>query len=177
MTTERPADPDARDGEEALRRGGIVALLTAGNTSRLLYGAVVAAAVLAVVEGRAWGRVVIAIAAVLVIYWLAHVYVESLAHRLHQPSHRGRFRRAARHEAPILLGGIPAMIVVAAATLLGASVATATGIALWATVALLAGTGYVGAHRAGRTGWRLFADVIAAALFGVLAVVLKTLLH
>jgi hypothetical protein len=179
VATEGPVDADTTGDEPPGRRGAIAARLAAGNPSRLLYGAVVSAAVLAVVDmhTETWSQVLLAIAIVLIVYWLAHVYVETLADRLLSATHRPRFRRVSHHEAPILLGGVPAMLVVAAASLLGAPVSTATSIAQWVTVALLAGAGYLGGHRAGRTGWSLFVDVLIAVLFGVLTVLLKVLLH
>ncbi|HEY2763679.1 MAG TPA: hypothetical protein VGJ13_06655 [Pseudonocardiaceae bacterium] len=124
-------------------------------------------------------QVLVAVASVLIVYWLVHVYVEVLGDRLITPT-RGRgsgLWRALRHEGSILQGGAPAVLVVAIALLLGASVSTATMIAQWATVLLLGVVGHLAAHRAGRTGRQLFVDTLIAALFGVLTIVLKTQLH
>jgi hypothetical protein len=141
----------------------------------------VSAAVLAVVgiHSDTASEVLFAVASVLVIYWLVHVYVEVVADRLITPARRrGQGpRRALRHEGSILLSGIPTLLVVAASSLLGASVSRATNIALRVTVVLLALAGNIAGHRAGRAGWRLAADRAIAALFGVLTILLKTLLH
>ncbi|GEL19776.1 hypothetical protein [Pseudonocardia asaccharolytica] len=180
MATERSGAAPAR-GTPTTRRGALAARLAAGNPSRLLYGAVVSSAVLAVVgeHGETAPQVLLAVVLVLTVYWLAHVYVETLAGRLGAPARGPRqdLWWAWRHEAPILLGGVPALLVLAVSFLLGASVSTATNVALWVTVALLAGAGYLGGYRTGRTGWRLLADTLVVALIGVLTILLKTLLH
>src|SRR3954451_9679009 len=82
-------------------RDVIAAKLAAENSSRLLYGAVVTAAALAVVDGytETGVQVLLEIAGVLVVYWIAHVYVEVLADRLVSSSHRPRLKRALHHEA------------------------------------------------------------------------------
>jgi hypothetical protein len=180
MVIEPPGDAERQGGRTTLR-SGIAAWLAAGNPSRLLYGAVVSSAVLAVVDAQQEtpSSVLTAVASVLLVYWLVHVYVEALARRVTTPARGTRLmlRTALRHEASILLGGIPGLVVPGMAFLFGASVATAISIAQWVTVALLAGAGHVGGYLAGRTGWRLVADTAFAALVGVLTILLKTLLH
>lgn len=167
-------------GEQTSRRSALATRLATGNPSRLLLGAVVSASVLTVLdEAESRADALVAVGSVLIIYWLVHVYVEALADRMVTPLRgvRHGLRRAARHEAPILLGGAPAMIAMAVSFLLGASVQTAGTVAQWVTVALLATAGHFGGHHAGQTGWRLVADSLGAALIGVLAIALKTLLH
>ncbi|HEY2205536.1 MAG TPA: hypothetical protein VGH99_13775 [Pseudonocardia sp.] len=181
MTTDRPAAGATEADGRTNRRTAMAARLAAGNPSRLLYGAVVSAAVLAVVGDQTETRVqvLLGVASVLVVYWLVHVYVEALADRVVSPA-RGRrpgLARAFRHEASILAGGVPALVVLAVSFLLGASVQAGTTLAQWATVVLLAVAGHLGGHRAGRTGWRLLVDTLGAALIGVLTIALKTLLH
>jgi hypothetical protein len=161
-------------------RNAIAVRLAAGNPVRLLYGAVVASAVLAVIdETETPTKVLVSVASVLIVYWLVHVYVEALASRIVTPSRspHAPLRDALRNEASILLGGVPALVVLAVAFLFGASVGTATNLAQWITVVLLAVAGHLGGHRAGLTGWRLTLVTLNATLIGVLTIALKTLLH
>lgn len=181
MTTDPSAGVGSARSRPGSVRGAVAARLAVGNPSRLLYGAVVSAAMLAVMGGHTetGSQVLVAVASVLIVYWLVHVYVEILGDRFVTPT-RGRgsgLWRALRHEGSILQGGVPALLVVVISLVFGASVSTATTIAQWVTVVLLGVVGHLAAHRAGRTGWRLLVDTLVAALFGVLTVVLKTQLH
>lgn len=160
---------------------GHAVITAAVDPSRVVYGAVVSAGVLAVISTHTDSlvQVIAGVAAVLAIYCLAHVYADLIGGQLAAPEEK-LGRRAAvamRRESAVVLGGLPGLVTVLAAGLLGASVSTATTIALWVTVALLAGAGFVGGRRSKRTGWRLALDIAFAAFFGVLAVLLKSFLH
>lgn len=151
------------------------------NAERLLYGALVSAVAIASASGHAptHRRVVLATAVTLVVYWLAHVYTRVLAERLATPATplRDRTLAAARHEAAILRGGLPSLLALVVTGLFGADVSTSAEVALWLTVGLLAATGYLAGYAAGVVGWRLAVESGAAALLGVIAVLLKMLLH
>jgi hypothetical protein len=84
---------------------------------------------------------------------------------------------AVRHESRVLLGGVPALVVVVVAALLGADTALAVNLALWLTVAELGAVGYLGARSAGSSRRTAFWESLAAALLGVVMVVAKTFLH
>lgn len=147
----------------------------------LLYGAIVSAAVLATVSAHSAGTtfVGVATALVLVVYWLSHVYIETLSRQLDGDERHfmPRLRAAVVHEASVLKGGTPAILVYLAASRSGADVDTAAAMAVYFTVVLLAAVGYLGAHQAGVTGGALVAEIAGAASFGVLIVAAKTLLH
>jgi hypothetical protein len=147
----------------------------------LLYGAIVSAAVLATASAHSQGTTFVAMAAavVLVVYWLSHVYIETLSWKFGGDERRflPRVRDAAVHELSVLKGGVPAILVFLAASRGGADVASAAAVAVYFTVVLLAAVGYLGAHQAGATGGALVAEVAGAASFGVLIVAAKTLLH
>ena len=87
----------------------------------------------------------------LIVYWLADIYVRAFA----EPFHNGRSplpRRlvaAARHESRVLLGGVPALAMTTVASLLGADTAFAVNLALWLTVAELGAVGYLLARYVG----------------------------
>lgn len=124
-------------------------------------------------------RVALSVAAVVVVYWLAHVYTESqemLFEGDHRPLHR-RTPHAAAKEVSILVGAAPAIVVYLALDLLGLSSTDAAYWALWFSVAFLSVIGYLGAHRAGIVGWRLVLESAGAASLGVLAVLGKLFIH
>ena len=146
----------------------------------LLYGAIVSAAVLAVsaqAEGSTF--VGVATALVLVIYWMAHVYIDTITRQFDGDNRHflSRLATAAAHESSVLKGGLPAIVVYVGASLAGAEVDSAAATAVYFTVVLLAAVGYLGAHRAGVRGRGMVLEVAGAASFGVLIVAAKTLLH
>ncbi|HSF36388.1 MAG TPA: hypothetical protein VLA70_09755 [Nocardioides sp.] len=147
----------------------------------LLYGAVIAAGSLAAVSANLSHahRVALSVTAVVVTYWLAHVYTES-QEMLFEGDHRPLYRRtphAAAKEVSILVGAAPAVAVYLVLYLLGLSSSGAALWALWFSVAFLSVIGYLGAHRAGIGGWRLVLESAGAASLGVLAVMGKLFLH
>jgi hypothetical protein len=161
--------------------GATVGRLRAVNVAGLLYGGIVCAATIAVASGHAdrGGTVVGVVAAVLLTYWLAHVYVRALADRVGAGSAglTHHLRRAFAHESTVLLGGVPALVVFSVEVLVGIEVAAAGSVALWFSVVLLACIGYLAAYDAGLRGRSLAAETALAGLFGVVAVLLKSLLH
>ncbi|HEY9292766.1 MAG TPA: hypothetical protein VIP98_15910 [Microlunatus sp.] len=151
------------------------------NVAGLIYGAIVAAAALAVVsahETHAY-RVLIAAAVTLGVYYLAHVFTGVEAARLDHPtdSFVRDLRKSEWHELAVLYGGLPAIAVVAVASLFGASISLAVDIALWVTVGLLGLLGWFVGRAAHATGWRLIAEVVGAAAFGMVLAALKAILH
>jgi hypothetical protein len=147
----------------------------------LLYGALVGASVLATASAHAEAFTYVAVATVLVlgVYWLAHVYVA--AQRLQLSGDDRLFLRRLAHtagrELSIVQGGLPAIAVFVVADRSGASVSDAAAIAVYFSVAVLVGAGYLLARRAGRHGWAAVLDSAAAGLFGVVVIVAKAVLH
>ena len=125
-------------------------------------------------------HVALATLAVLVLYWLAHVYVKTQTMQYdgdRRAIHR-RIGEAARHESSVLKGGMPALTVyVACAFLLDISRGTAAFVALDFSVVFLVLVGYLGAHRAGMPGRQALVEAAGAGLLGALAVLAKVLLH
>ncbi|MET0838049.1 MAG: hypothetical protein ABWY19_04660 [Marmoricola sp.] len=155
--------------------------LAGADPGGLLYGAIVSAAVLVTVSAHAedTDHVILATSVFLVVYWMAHVYIETLSTQFRgdQKPFASRLRHAAGHEASVLKGGAPAIVVYAVASLAGADPSNAAAAAAYFSVALLVVIGYLGAHHAGVRGWPLVGEVAAAGSFGVLIVLGKTLLH
>ena len=152
-----------------------------GDLPGLLYGAVISASVLATASAHSeqYEYVALAAFAVVTVYWLAHVYVGLHGRRGDDAdaSIWHRVATSARHEASVLKGGIPAVLVYLVGTLLGLSAGPAAAVAVYFSVGLLVCLGYVAAHLAGRTGAAALVDASIAGLFGVAVVVLKALLH
>ena len=147
------------------------------NPAGLLYGALVAAAVIAVSSAVVDSAVALTLAVVevLLVYWAAHVYSRVLADRLADSSTRfvERAREALRHEVAVLVGGVPALLVFIAASFRGATVSTAANMALLATTLFLGSAGYAVGRQAGARGWSLVGEVAVAALLGILVFMLK----
>jgi hypothetical protein len=175
-----PSAPDVVPAPVTLR-GSAVKLLTASALAEMLYGAVVAAAVLAVVSTHTesvW-RTLVAGIVTLLVYWAAHVYTRTLEEALADParSWRERIGGAAVKEVPILRGGASPLVIFGLASALGASVSAAAHIAIWATALLLAGVGYLAAHVAGERAWGTVLTMLASAAFGAVIGLLKMALH
>lgn len=149
-------------------------------TAGAIYGSIAATAVIAATaRHRPPGRVLALTVATLVVFWLAHVYAEALAHHL-----RGATRlrwatvtAAMAQERPMLVAPALSLLLL----LLGAvgllDEHLAVNLALWAGVAQLAGWGVAYARRQ-RWGWptALVAGVVNGT-FGVTIIALKAFLH
>ena len=156
-------------------------VVTTPDPAALLYGALVAASVLATASGhgRAFAHVAGATLAVLGIYWLAHVYIAAQTlqaggdarHFMHRLAH------TSSQEIGVIAGGLPAVVVYLLLDIVGATVETAATAAVWFSVVVLTAAGFVNAQRAGRRGLVGVVDAAAAGGFGVLVILLKAALH
>ncbi len=169
---------------EALHRSTATrasAWLAHADPAGLLYGAVISAGTLATVSTHADGAtfVGVATAVVLGVYWMAHVYIETLSRQLAGDTHGFLVRvgHACGHETSVLTGGSPAVAVYTVGSWCGLSVGSAASLAVYFSVVLLGSVGYLGARRAGRRGRQVAVEVAGAASFGMLIVAAKTLLH
>jgi len=178
-------DEDANegvDGDEVQDIGRVAAeLRAADDPAGLLYGALIAASVLATASAHTddFTHVAFATCFVLGVYWLAHVYIEAQSLQLAGDS-RGFPRRLAHmavRESSVIKGGLPATAVYILVDALGASTKTAAAVAVYFSVAVLLYVGYLTARRAGRHGWASAADAAVGGAFGLLVILAKTLLH
>jgi hypothetical protein len=169
----------AVEGQSVIER--LASRLAKSHSGGLLYGAVVTAAVLVTVggHGSSAGKVVLAWVIVLGTYWLTHVYVVTWQGQFEGDTRPLPVRLAsgAGHEATVLMGGVPAMVVFLAATLAGVDSFEAERLALYSTVVLLGVLGYVGAHFTGRSRAHSWLEALGAALLGLVMVAAKSLLH
>jgi hypothetical protein len=163
-------------------RGVAARWIASSNPEAMLEGAVVSAAVLAVVgehEAPVY-EVVLGAFGVLVIYWATHAYADALSQELQNRGRRlaRQMWASARDEVAVVRGGLPALAVFGVAgSFLGETFAVAVNIALWFSVWLLATVGHLAGYRAGVTGWRLTAQTLLAGAGGAVMVLLKSLLH
>ena len=151
------------------------------NVSGLLYGALIAASSMTVVSVHppSGGFVGLASFITLGIYWLAHLYTQVLAERMSEPgvSVWQRTVEAAGHETAILEGGVPVVACYATVHVFGVSIADSALAALWFTVLLLACIGYRIGRSLHASGVRMIFEVLGTAAFGILMIVLKSVLH
>ena len=150
------------------------------DSGNLLYGTIVSAAALAVGAGRgetAFGMDE-AMVTTLIVYYLAHIYTKTVSERRPgsaTPLHR-LLRRSAREEAPILLGGLPAIILTTALALAHAPLWPTVLAVLGLTIVVLILEGAMAGVNAGVRGWRLAVEASGAALMGaILAALLVSL--
>jgi len=147
----------------------------------LLYGTIVSAAALAVgaSRGDTVGGMFETMVSTLVIYWLAHVYIATIDGRRPGstiPLHR-LIGASARHEAPILLGGLPAVLVVVILSIAHVSLWLTVLSDLATVIVVLVLDGLLAGLHAGARGWRLGAEAAVAAVFGGLIAALLFSLH
>jgi VIT1/CCC1 family predicted Fe2+/Mn2+ transporter len=166
---------------EPPRPGPVARRLAAADPAGLLYGAVVSAAALAAVSVHTVEpvRVAIATGGVLVIYWMADLYVHALAVRFDGDA-RGLLRRLARsaaHKSSVLKGGVPGVVVYVVVYALGGTSSASAYASLGTAIVLLTVAGYLGARHAGAPGREAVIEGAGAGALGVVIVVAKTLLH
>jgi hypothetical protein len=151
------------------------------DTGSLLYGTIVSTAALAVGAGRgetAFGMDE-AMVTTLIVYWLAHVYIKTVSER--RPGSttplRRLLRHSARHEATILLGGLPAVALTTALAVAGVPLWSTVLAVLVTAIVMLVLEGVVAGLKAGVRGWRLAAEAGSAAVMGVILAALLVSLH
>ena len=151
------------------------------NTGGLLYGTIVCAAslTLGAGQGETEASLVQAMTATLLIYWLAHVYTATVGDR-HSGEHtvlRTRVAAAARREATILIGGLPALLTELSLALAGVTLWVSVLVSICVAIVVLIVDGVLAGLHAGVTGWRLAAEGAGAAVFGIVIAILLVYLH
>jgi hypothetical protein len=147
-----------------------------------VYGTIVAAGVLVAAgdpgdEGSVdvVDAAIYAVATTLV-FWLAHGLSQSLARRA--AGHPDASARSAlRREWPMVAATGPMLLIMAAATALGADGEDAVAAAVWGSVVVLTLLGVAIVRREGITGPQAILTIAGTAALGGLLVLLKVLLH
>lgn len=171
----------ARPPATSSRAGPVVQWLAAADPPGLLYGAIISSTALATASVHDDGptRVAVTAGGVLVIYWMADVYVHAMSVRFDGDA-RGLLHRlgsAAAHKASVLKGGLPGILVYVVAHALGAGTTTAAYVALGFSVVLLTVVGYLGARQADTPRRSAALEGMGAGGLGVVIMVAKSLLH
>jgi hypothetical protein len=150
------------------------------NLGGAIYGTITVAAVIAAsaAHDEPLTTVLAATVSTVVVFWLAHVYSEVIAHHFegHRPS-LAAVAHVAHRELPFLEAPVlPILLLVAgAAGFLDHDVAI--NLALWTAVLQLAGWGVASARR---QGWSWPAAAVTGAIngaFGMVLILLKAILH
>jgi hypothetical protein len=151
------------------------------NLSGAIFGVITAAAVIAAAAGHdaPLEEILTGTVVTLVVFWLAHVYAEVVAHHIsgrHRPS-LSAVRAAMVAELPVLEGPMLSLLLLLAGVLGLLEHDTAINLALWAVVAQLVAWGVAYARQ---QGWPWLGAAVAGAVngsLGVIVIVLKALIH
>ncbi len=153
-------------------------IFTIPTTAEAIYGTVLVCGVIAgeSLYDPSPRKVLITSVAMLVIFWLTHVYAnvaaDAGAHRVMWQS----IVEHARQESPMLLAVVVPGAALLAAAFRGVEAGTAIGIALWCCVAQLATAGALLAYRRGLSAGPIVSNGLICGASGVAVVLLKTIL-
>ncbi len=149
------------------------------RTANGIYGLIVGSAVMASAQGDAVGRLAVAVLITLLIYWVAERYAHVMARKivLRRRLTRPELRRELSHGWELVTASYLPLIVLVGTNLLGAGLTGSVLSALVCSTALLCLSGWrVGGEADLGLGQRLLSTAVAGA-FGVVMIVLKSLLH
>lgn len=146
----------------------------------LMMGTVVSAAVIAAAAGHvdSIAQLSLAIAGAALVYWLAHLHAATIGDAVRHHTHpMSALRSSLSHTWTVAAASLLPLAVLLLAAALGADLDTAAWIALWATVALLAGYSYLAGRRGGLGVRDSVACAAAGCGVGMVAAVLKAAMH
>jgi hypothetical protein len=172
MASEQTGDAPARRPS----RWGVFAPDTAGA----IYGTIIAMAVIAgTAADPGHGKALWLTAATLFVFWLAHVYAQTLSHhlrgarRLEWPA----VKAAMVEERPLLEGPVPMLVILALGELHLLEGRTAVRLALWLGVVELVTWGVLYARRQRWTWWPSLVAGGLNGLLGLAIVALEVVVH
>jgi hypothetical protein len=143
-----------------------------------IYGAIITAAILDTVGGRASTTVlVISVVGTLLVYWIAEEYAEVLGEHTaggRLPS-RASIQGALAATWPMVSASFAPLLAVVLATLAGTSSLTAANVGLVVAMALLTIHGWLAGRAAQLRGWKLLVATSIAAGLGLVMILLKDL--
>ena len=114
----------------------------------------------------------------MLVFWVAHVYAETISQRVAQDGRGAReLRHLAEREWPMVQAALPAVVALTLAALGLWSREAGITIALGLGVVVLGGWGTAAGRRAGRSRRRSFLDGLGSAALGLLIILLKVLIH
>lgn len=146
-----------------------------------VYGTISVGALLAAESANeeTYGATIGAVALTLILYVLVHSYSDYTGERLarSEPLELAVLGRTIVRESWLLVGaGIP-LLALLIGWLIGASLSTAVTTAVWTSAAMVVILEAVSGIRAGETGRDLAFQIAIGALFGLLVIVLRVVLH
>jgi len=122
-------------------------------------------------------EIVAGVTATMLVFWVAHVYAETISQRVSQESEARELRHLAEREWPMVQAALPAIVALTLAALGLWSREAGITIALGLGVVVLGGWGTAAGRRAGRSPARAFVDGLGSAALGLLSILLKVLIH
>jgi hypothetical protein len=148
------------------------------NTAAAIYGTVVTAALIAgdSIESTDTALIVGTVVIVVPLYWLAHAYAEFLAQGIHEDT-APKVVATLRQELGIIWSAVPLLGIILVLRGAGVGENAAINVALWLAVVELVVVAIVAARHNHLRGLALAAAVVVSALFGVVIVILKAVLH
>lgn len=184
VTGQRGSEADQHGTDEAGRPEWLRSTWSrvgASNATAALYGAVVSAGLLSVADEDATPmlELLLGTAGILAVFWLAHSYTHVLGTRPvdAQGSLMGHMWQTMKHEFPLVLGGLPALVLVGVCVALGVHPETAVGAAILITGVVLTIGGFVYGRRCGARGWDLARETITGAFLGAVVLALEIFAH
>jgi hypothetical protein len=151
------------------------------NPSRVIYGIIVIAALLAAESGlhETYLDTVASAAIATALYWLAHAYAELLGRRLvlEERLTVGALARSLAHEWAIVRGAALPLAVLAIGWATDLALQTAVTAALWSSIASLVAFELIAGVRARASARELVLEGCVGATMGVAILALKIVLH
>ncbi|GAA4406982.1 hypothetical protein GCM10023168_22530 [Fodinibacter luteus] len=148
-------------------------------TASGIYGVIVSAAVMSASHAEKAYQVIIAVLVTLTIYWGAERYARIVAERIHEGHHPSwtTVRHQLTHGWEMVTASTLPLVVLAVMSVFGAELVTAVLAALTCSTVLLCVAGWA-VGRDGRLSPReRVVSTVVAGMFGVVFILLKTLLH
>jgi hypothetical protein len=151
------------------------------NPGAVVYGTIAVGALLAAesAEHESYGETIGAVAIALLVYWLAHAYSEFAEHRLDhsEPLTLAGAARTLAHEVMIIVGAAVPLLTLLICWAAGVRLTSAVTAAVWTAAAMIVIVEVVAGARAGLSAGALLAQAVVGALFGLLVIALKLVLH
>jgi len=148
-----------------------------GDVTPAVYGSLLVTTLVAVqwrhdVSTTFLGLTLVASVAV---FWLAHVWAETINHRIHGSIDRSEVIRMARDESPMLAAAIAPTVVLALGSIGLMATDTAVGLALAVSLVQLFVWGWIVGRGAHSSAWLAFAVASLDLLLGVAIVTLEVI--
>jgi hypothetical protein len=151
------------------------------NAGGIVYGTIVVATLLAAesAQSETYGKTIGAVVLAMLTYWLAVSYAHYSGERIERQE---RFEyeglvRTAVSEVTMLLGAVPELLAVLVVWALGDSLALAIRVGVIVAAVTIVVTEFITGIRADLRGRELVRQTLIGAVFGVLIIVLRLLLH